>query len=135
MSEIESILTELVETIPKERVAQIYVDKTLSDTLEGVEPDGNPFLDYEESTVKRKGSDEVNFRDIDFDLEKLAFTVDEDIELFFPSKSDIFDMHQQGSARGGKRRKIFPEEEDLGSPRMESSYEQVEQILEEHFNA
>jgi archaeosine-15-forming tRNA-guanine transglycosylase len=74
-------------------------------------------------------------RDTDYSIEDVDFQfTDEIATVFFPEKSEVFEMHQSGAARGGRVRKVVPEEEDFNSPPMEQSYERVGQILEEHFN-
>jgi len=132
-----NIMKSKSDDLPMDRIAQVYVDKTLDDTLSGEDPSGVEFIGYAPSTAKKKGrTSPVTMRDKDLSMEGLDFQLtDDEAQLFFPEKGDIFDMHQRGTARGGNVRRIFPEEVDHQSANMENSYEKVGRILEEHFNA
>lgn len=134
--QFSEIMLKKMQSLPLQEMAQVYVDKTLEDTRMGVNPGGDPMPAYAPSTVKRKGRANVDMRDRDHSIEEVDFQFTDDVAtLFFPEKSEVFEMHFSGTARGGNIRKVVPSEQDENSPGMEQSYEQVKQILQRHFNA
>lgn len=145
-NQLEVILKDKMGELPIKEVGDIFIDKVEIDTQRGVDPAGQTYTPYAPSTAKRKGrSSPVTMRDKSRSVEtldqqarnmetRLGFQGSAGYGNSSKPSSEVFYMHQEGTARGGKKRKVFPEQEDLTSPGVQSAIERVEVLLEEYFN-
>jgi len=146
--QLTEIIRQKYNSLPMDELGGVFVEKTKTDTLRGVDPTGSEYPAYEKDTASRKGSSTVTMRDHGFSMESLfsdtvAFN---EAKLSFSglagkegTKSrkpggEVFLMHQEGSASGGKVRKVFPEPEDENSQGVQAAISEFENIIEQHFN-
>lgn len=140
-----SIIDEKMSNLPVEKVGDIFIDKVEIDTQRGVDPTGQPYAPYEPSTVRRKGYSSVDMRDKSRSVETLDQQARQlETRLTFQGNAgyggssrpggEVFYMHQEGIARGGKKRKVFLEQEDITSPGANEAIERVEIVFQEYFN-
>ena len=145
-NQLEVILKDKMGELPVKEVGDIFVDKVEIDTQRGVDPTGQSYTPYAPSTAKKKGrTSPVTMRDKSRSVETLDQQARQsETRLYFQGNagygtsskpaSEVFYMHQEATARGGKKRKIFLEEEDLTSAGATEAIEKVELLLEEYFN-
>lgn len=143
--QFEAIISEKMSELPVKEVGDIFIDKVEIDTQRGVDPTGQPYAPYEPSTVRRKGYSSVDMRDKSRSVEtldqqarkmetRLTFQGNAGYGSTSKPAGEVFYMHQEATARGGKRRKVFLEDEDLTSSGANEAIERVEILLEEYFN-
>lgn len=126
--QFNEFITGAYNELPMEKIGQVLMEKTLEDTERGLQPSGEPFAGYAESTRK---PDPVRLRDTDFSIESIFQSVAENqTEIGFQQKGEIFELHQTRRAKGGKERRVFPEEQDEAGLPME----QLTDIVTDHFN-
>lgn len=144
-NEFLNIIEDKMSTLPVKEVGDIFIDKVEIDTQRSVDPTGQPYIEYAESTARRKGYSNPDMRDKSRSVEtldqqargletRLEFQGNAGYGSTSRPSGEVFYMHQEATARGNKKRKLFLEEEDLTSSGALEAIERVEIRLEEHFN-
>lgn len=146
-NQLSVILEQKMSKLPISEVADVFVDKTEIDSQRGVDPTGQTYIPYAPSTAKRKGrSSPVTMRDKSRSIEtvdtlyeqaneaRIGFQGNAGYGKSSKPSGEVFYMHQEAKARGGNKRKVFLEEEDMTSAGATEAIERVETILEEYFN-
>lgn len=128
--------------MPIQKIADVFVDETETNTERGIQPDGTTFPPY---SPKTKKSGRVNLRDKSRSVETVDTLYSQANEATIGFKgnagygasskpsSEVFYYHQYGEGRNPERR-VFPEGQDITSSEVQAAIERVEIILKEHFN-
>ncbi len=143
-------ISEKMKVLPVEEVGDVFIDGVKSDSARGVDVTGSSFVSYEPDTVRKKGNALVNLRDRSGSIEsldnaeKMSDSTGASTILRFSGNAgyggsskpsgEVFHYHQKGTAKGGKMRKVFPEQGDESSSNVQNKLEKVEAILAGYFN-
>lgn len=154
-AQFQDIIDARINTFDVEEVGKLIVERTLQDTERGIDATGAPFMAYKPQTATVKGNSVVNLRHYARGMETLhvqgTFSGGGNLgaTLAFSGESgrsipdgigsnkatgQVLGMHQKGTARGGKQRKVFLEPEDMTSIGANELFQEITKVLAKHFN-
>ncbi len=152
--QFSQIIESKMQNVPVEKVGDVFIDGMEVDSNRGVDPTGKSYDSYEDNTIKKKsGQTLVNLRDTNRSIETSDNTMETRGSDFASTRiafsgtagrigkskkpaSEVFAYHQgkEVIARGGKQRKVFPEQEDVTSSGVQEKLDKVDILLTEYFN-
>lgn len=136
------IINDWTKELPMEEIGNVFVHETEENTKRGVQPDGSSFPPYSEFTNK---SGTVNLRDRSRSVESVDTLYAQANEAIVGFRGDagygasskpameVFYYHQEGVGRNPERR-VFPDEIDETSSKVQSAFDRIRQILADNFN-
>jgi len=143
--QLVNFLNDKMDSFPMKKVGDYIADKTVEDSRRGVDPMGDSYGSYAQSS---RQSGRVNLRDRQHGIEDTKFnevssregrvTLDgqsglEGTSSFKPTSQALW-YHQEGDTFGGRVRKTFPEKEDETSKGVQDKLNHIDTIIEDYFN-
>lgn len=133
-AQFQGFIDDMMSNLPMEDIGEVFIESTKTKTEKGLQPSGREFPEYAPSTAKRKGSSSpVTMRDKDMSMNTIYQSAQSDMtSVSFTDKADKYFMHQYKQARGGKERRVFPEEIDYDG--IVDELDEVVDIIVREFN-